>query len=74
MYHDTVPDKQIIVHGDDIMWSMTYSKTQSWRETYVVNVPRHSLRQVNKVISVRVNNIKRFMTYSKEKYGDKVLW
>jgi hypothetical protein len=56
------------------MWSMTYSKTQSWRETYVVNVPRHSLRQVNKVISVRVNKIKRFMTYSKEKYGDKVLW
>ena len=45
MYHDTVPDKQIIVHGDDIMWSMTYSKTKTWRQSYVVNVPRDSFRQ-----------------------------
>ncbi len=34
-----------MLHGNDIMWFMTYSKTKTWRQSYVVNVPRHSSRQ-----------------------------
>ncbi len=48
MYHDTVTDKQRIVHGDNIMWSITFTKTKTWRQNYVVNVPRHSYRQAKK--------------------------
>ncbi len=49
------------------MWSMTYSKTKSCRQSYVVNVPRHSFRQVNTEISVHVNNIILLKPYSKTK-------
>jgi hypothetical protein len=48
MYHATSSDKQRIVDVDDILWSKTYSKTQTRRQTYVVNVPQHSFRQGNK--------------------------
>ena len=49
------------------MWSMTYSKTKSCRQSDVLNVPRHSFRQVHKEISVHVKNIRRFKPYSKTK-------
>jgi hypothetical protein len=41
----TVADKQRIQHGEEFMWSMPYAKTKSWRQSYVVNVPRHTSRQ-----------------------------
>ena len=47
MSHATYSDKQRNVQVDDIMWSMTYSKTQTFRKSYVVNVPRHRVRQAN---------------------------
>ena len=64
MYHDTFPDKQIIVHGDNIMGSMTYSKTKTWRQSYVVNVPRLTSRQAKKFHG---DNIMWSMTYTNTK-------
>ncbi len=77
MYHDTVSDKQRILHGDNIMWSMTYSQTQTWRQSYVVNVPRHSSRQANNCTWRQyygVHDIFKDKNMEAKLHGDNIMW
>ncbi len=51
MYDDSVPDKTVKGHGENMMWSMTYPnpKTKAWIQSYMVNVPRRSYRQAKNI-------------------------